>query len=906
MQKTQAGASISGQKTRTMLIGLQQDESLWPALLVAGGTLFLLSLFTFYSPWVIGLLVILTGAVAYHKPPAGTFIGVLLAFPAIAYQSPIFAWLYTLIFAIMLFEVLTNWPLISYLKIIICAPFAPFPLSLVGGFVQFGLTLGALYSGSKRSILLSIPAVIFILLLSTVWLTPNSAFMLTTPLEGNSIYSPTFDVLQRNNLPEVGFADLLPTAASSFGKMFSSEFIPQVNPALGKVFDNLAKLFLSDAAFLQIVAWSLTLFLIGFLPARLPPAHKQMMAGSVLLLIPAAHWLISILYSIPFPWEILPYTIVSIAALGVLEHYKIDISREQLIIRSEKTKKFGKFGIEDLADSAGPQSLDDVGGYEDVKFELREAILMPMQQKELSLAYGIKPPHGILLFGPPGTGKTMLMRALSKELGIGFYYVKCSEILSEWYGESEKNITELFQTAKKTAPCILFFDEIDSIGKRRDSYSADDVAPRVLSVLLAEVDGFQAQNAKPVILIGATNVPDQLDPALMRPGRLDKIIYMPLPDASARELILHVYASRIPLALDIDLSAIAKKTERFSGADLSNLVTEATRLAAREAAAKDVVIPISMKHFLAVLKSTHPSVSIDALESFERFRMDYERRSGGTAASSEQEQKEATAVGWGDVVGLDSVRKALVEAIEIPLLHEDLMKKYKIKPAKGLLLFGPPGCGKTMIVRAASSELHATFLSVSGADLMRKGPDNAVRLLRETFNRAREQAPALIFIDEIEALAPSRSQFSSPILTQLLQELDGVKELKNVMLLGATNKPSQIDSALLRPGRFDKIIYIPPPDAKGRAALFEKNLAGTPGAINYGALASLTKGFSGADITAICQEAKMKLVRDKMAGNEPELSTADVDEVLSGRKASVTDADLMEYEQFRHEYGERK
>lgn len=919
MQRVQAGSSLSGQKTKAMLQTLRQDESLWPAVLVFFGTLFLLSLFEFYHPALILAMAIGTGIIAYKAPHIGTLIGVILAFPAIAYQSPLFAWLYMLVLALSLWEVWTRWYVISFLKIIICAPFAPFPLSILGGFVQFGLTLAALRSGSKDSILISIPSVVMILLLSTLWLAPNSAFMLTQPLGTDSIYAPALDTLQKNLLPAPELIELPSAFFAGLGNVFSWEVASKLSPALGKVFDNLLILFLQDSAFLQLVAWTGVLFLIGFLPGHFESitifgirAGKQFVAGSILFLIPITHWVISSIYDMQYPTEILAYTVSSVVFVGLLEHYNFKISRERSIMRHNNTKKFGKFGIEDLAEGAGPQSMSEVGGYDDVKAELKDAIITPLKNKELSVAYGIKPPRGILLFGPPGTGKTMLMKALSNDLSnelhtnVGFYYIKCSEILSEWYGESEKNITELFHDAKQTAPCILFFDEIDSIGKKRDSYSADDVAPRVLSVLLSEIDGFQTQNAKPVIIIGATNAPDSLDNALIRPGRLDKIIYMPLPDAKAREAVLKVHAAKVPISEDVDFAKLAKMTERFSGADVTNVVIEATRLAAREAATKDVIIPVSMKHFLATLKGMRPSVGLEALENYERFRLDFERRSGGTTGSIEQEQKESAAVKWTDVIGLDSVRKALLEAIEIPLLHDDLMKKYKVKPAKGLLLFGPPGCGKTMIVRAASSELEATFLSVSGADLTRKGPENAVRMLKETFNRAREQPPALIFIDEIEALAPSRSNYSSPILTQLLQELDGVKELKNVMLIGATNKPSQIDNALLRPGRFDKILYIPPPDAKGRAALFARQLSDVAPGVNAGLLSSMAKGYSGADITAICQEAKMKLVRSSIAGKAEELATEDVVAILAQRKPSISDSDLADYEAFVHTYGERR
>lgn len=456
--------------------------------------------------------------------------------------------------------------------------------------------------------------------------------------------------------------------------------------------------------------------------------------------------------------------------------------------------------------------------------------------------------------------------------------------------------------------CILFFDEIDSIGKKRESYSADDVAPRLMSLFLQELDGFKDQ--KNVIVIGATNIPNKLDHALMRPGRFDKIIYMSLPDKDSRKQIFKVHSKKLPLSEDVDFAKLAEISERYSGADLANVCTEAARLAAEQAVAAKKVMPVTMAHFRRVLDAIRPSVSLEKLEEYDQFKMDFERRVG----EPKKEEKE-DAVTWDNVVGLDDVRKALIEAIELPLLHEDLIKQYKIKPSKGLLLFGPPGCGKTLIVKAAANELKASFLTISGASMLKRGYENAVGVIKETFNRARERAPALIFIDEIESIAPSRDLYSNKvvedIVTQMLTELDGVKELKNVMLIGATNKPKMIDSALMRPGRLDKIVFIPPPSPESRAAIFKVNLEGIPleADVNFIELAKNTEGFTGADIASICQEAKMTLVRKRIHAKEqtePKLDHATLASIASKRRPSITVDQLKEYLSFLKQYGERK
>ncbi|MCX8197602.1 MAG: AAA family ATPase [Candidatus Micrarchaeota archaeon] len=926
------GLGMGRQKILANIQMIRSDENIGGAILVALGTLFMLLSFPFYPIYIVFLLAIATGVIAYKQPPFGTIASMALALPAVAYQAPVLAWVFSMALAITLFEAFEHWKTISFLQVAILMPFAPEPISLLSGFIFLALGIAAMHFGSQHSFAISLPAIFIVLLLSTVWLQPTSSFI-TISNSYQSLYGPAMDQLQNNGKPAVELGLLISEMGMAFASMFSIDNLRYVSPAIEKIGSNTITLLAKDSALPQLAAWAAALFLCAFLPARFEHRYKQALSSLSLFIVPAANAVTAPAFGNSFSELAFLYCGLSVGAIAVLEHYGFALSQEKKVIRAKKQKAFGKFGLQDLGDSEGVDSLDDVGGYEDVKLELREAIVAPLKQKELTYTYGIKPPNGILLFGPPGTGKTLLMKALAKELSLGFYYVKCSDLLSEWYGESEKNVAEVFAIARKNAPCVLFFDEIDSIGKRRDAYTSDDVAPRIMSVLLEELDGFKGK--KTVITIGATNVPDQLDPALMRPGRFDKVIYMHLPDAKAREAIFKVHLSKLPREENIDYGKLAAMTERYSGADIKNICTEASRLAAREALKSDAVVPITMSHLVSTIKKIKPSVSLEQLETYEKFRMDYERRTEAV-----EKEPEPDKVRWEDVAGLDEVRRILLEAIEIPLLHEELLKEMDVKPPKGLLLFGPPGCGKTMIVKAAVNELKANFLSISGAELMKGKDKHPAAYVKEVFNRARESAPALVFIDEIEALAPSRNEYRGGILTELLQEIDGVKELKNVMIIGATNKPSALDSAILRPGRFDKIIYIPPPDLPARERLFAISLAKAIKGyarklaaklkgysqmdekqkrkaedmvadevlktLDFRKMAELTEGFSGADIASVCQEVKMQLVRNELAGKITPFNTEFVVKAISGRRPSITQADLNEYAQFKRAYGERK
>ncbi len=510
-------------------------------------------------------------------------------------------------------------------------------------------------------------------------------------------------------------------------------------------------------------------------------------------------------------------------------------------------------------------SWDDIGGYEDVKKEIREYIEFPLKNKEIAKTYGLRPPKGVLLFGPPGCGKTLMMRALAGEAKLNFIYVNVSDIMSKWYGESEARLKELFANARKNAPCILFFDEIDTIGVRRETHSGDSVTPRLLSLMLSEIDGLHSDDG--VIIVGSTNVPQTLDKALLRAGRFDKLIFIGPPNKQARLEILKVHCAGKPLAPDVDLSKIAEMTERYSGADLANICQEAARKVAVEALESKTERKITMQDFMEIIQRYKPSITLQMLEEFEKFRLDYERRSRKSEDAKEGEDK----ITLDDIGGYTKVKQELKELLELQLKYARLMEQMKVPPIRGLLLYGPPGVGKTMMAKALAKTLDVKLISVSVAEIMYKGYEGAVATIKEVFNRARENRPAIILLDELDAIASKRTQRgngeSSKIVNQLLTEMDGIRNLKEVVVIGTTNRIKVIDPALLRPGRFDIVIKMGLPNLEERLDILQKYL-GVENCqeVDCRKIAELTENYTGADLAAVAREAKIRVLKDIIRG----------------------------------------
>ncbi len=523
-----------------------------------------------------------------------------------------------------------------------------------------------------------------------------------------------------------------------------------------------------------------------------------------------------------------------------------------VVVTSDTEIKILKDTLEEMA--VRDVSYEDIGGLSREIRMVREMIELPLRHPEIFQKLGIRPPQGLLLHGPPGTGKTLIARAVASETEANFMSMSGPEITSKFYGESEKRLREIFEEAEKNAPSIIFIDEIDSIAPKREDV-AGDLERRVVAQLLSLMDGLASRGE--VIVIAATNRPNSLDPAIRRGGRFDREIEIGIPDKNRRLEILYVHTRGMPVEDSLDLETIAEMTHGFVGADLASLCKEAAMH--------------TLNRLIPDLDSEE-SIPIRILEDLMVTEEDFRFALKMIEPSAMREVfVEVTEVHWHQVGGLDRAKQELVEAVEWPLKYPDAFESIGIRPPRGVLLLGPPGTGKTLLAKAVATESGVNFISVKGPELLSKWVGESERAVREVFRKAKQAAPSLIFFDEVDSIVPARgsgldSHATERVVSQFLTELDGVVELKDVVVLAATNRPDLVDPSLLRPGRFDRLIKIPMPDRVARERIFEIHLSGMPLAedVSVSDLAQMTENRTGADIETLCREAGMLALRENI------------------------------------------
>ena len=523
-------------------------------------------------------------------------------------------------------------------------------------------------------------------------------------------------------------------------------------------------------------------------------------------------------------------------------------------------------------------TYEDIGGLHEEIQRVREMVELPLRHPELFQRLGIEPPKGVLLHGFPGCGKTLLARAVANESEANFFSINGPEIMSKFYGESEARLREIFQQAQQNAPSIIFIDELDAIAPKREEVTGE-VERRVVAQLLALMDGLSGRGN--VIVIGATNRPGALDPALRRPGRFDREIEIGVPDKKGRYEILQIHTRGMPLAEDVDLKKLSEMSHGYTGADQAALC--------RETAMK------ALRRYLPQINLEEERIPPSVLEKMEVKMEDFMNAYKEVTPTAMREVYiEVPTVHWDDIGGLEVVKQELKEAVEWPIKSPEIFERLGIKPPKGILLYGPPGCGKTLLARAVATESEANFITIKGPEVFSKWVGESEKAIREVFRKARMAAPSVIFFDEMDSLVPRRglgfgdSGVSERVISQLLTEMDGIVALEDIVVIAATNRPDIVDPAVLRPGRFDRLIYVPEPDEKSRLQIFKIYTKNMPLAKDVGLsqLVAIAKNYSGADIEALCREAGMHALRRDV--NAKEVTMIDFQEAIKSVGPSIT------------------
>ena len=855
----------------------------------------------FYPAALLILLIILLFAATLYHPFLGLIMFMVLIVPPIMYQTPALAWIFMFIISGSLILGYRYYRTLAFSYILLGLALSPlgYVLSIPA------LAFSVLIVGYRRGLVLGAIFVLGAVMFSAVMGIQNSAYIVYDGVAAHGVIAGSNSFLQYSvpNKPILHIGTFMAGLSSAYSSFTNGDVISNMSSEFGGLLSALA--YSPVGYVIQFLGTLGIIVAIDFFAVNSRSRYK----GTKASLVVAAYALLYVAVSGimgAHTMYILPAASFAIAPICfyMLERQGVSPVKALEVRKQDVRLKFGDV-FEDLMAEGNVESFDDIGNYDAVKRELIDAVITPLEEKGVARAYNIKPVKGILFFGPPGSGKTMIMRALSKEIHGAFYQVKASTLISAFPGETERLIANMFKTAKAHSPAVLFIDEIDSLARSRESMDVSESHRQALTQLLTEMDGFAKSDH--IIVVGATNVPNLVDTALMRPGRMDRVIYMPLPDLNGRRKILELYLKKLPVANDVNIKELAEKTERFSGADIKTLVESVAQTIAKEATEEGKVLEITQADLMSAIRHTKPSTTLAQIDEYNKFRIDYERRmfQEGTVEVSEGTSMD-------DVVGLDDAKKAITEAIQIPLMHPDLIKRYDIKPINGMLLFGPPGTGKSMLMKAVGEEMKGvTVLELRGSEIANLKTEDAVAQVKEVFNRARENVPSVIYIDEIDGIMPKRdtsSEGSQRLTNQMLEEMDGVRKTAAIVVIAATNRPSALDPAVLRPGRMDKLIFVKPPNEAQRALLFEMYLKNAPcdRDIDFKRLGSLAKGFTGADIASVCREAKTEALESTIkSGTEARITEKSVEGIIDSTKPSAPESSLSVFLSFFAKYGER-
>ncbi|KLE34529.1 CDC48 family AAA ATPase [Aurantiacibacter luteus] len=583
-------------------------------------------------------------------------------------------------------------------------------------------------------------------------------------------------------------------------------------------------------------------------------------------------------------------------ALTEIRLQVVSTSPKGIVHIDENTEVELRAEFEEPRSARGMINYDDVGGMEDTIKQLREMVELPLRYPELFTRLGVDPPKGVLLHGPPGTGKTRLAQAVANESDAEFFAINGPEIMGSAYGESEKRLREVFEEAERSQPAIVFIDEIDSIAPKRQNVQGE-AEKRLVAQLLTLMDGLQSRAN--LVVIAATNRPDAVDEALRRPGRFDREIVIGVPDEQGRREILAIHTRGMPLGDGVDLAELARSTHGFVGADLAALTREAAIEAVRRI----------MPRLDLDAREIPPEVLAELQVEKEDFREALKRVQ---PSAMREVMVQAPTVGWADIGGLGEAEEKLKEGVELPLKNPQAFERLGIRPAKGFLLYGPPGTGKTLLAKAVAKEAEANFISMKSSDLLSKWYGESEQQIARMFARARAVAPCVIFIDEIDSLVPARGsgagepQVTARVVNTILAEMDGMEELSSIVVIGATNRPTLVDPALLRPGRFDELVYVGAPDEAGREHILGIHTKAMPLAddVDLKAIAAKTERFTGADLEDVTRRAGLNAIR-RSNGAPDSVTKADFDEALEDSRATVTAQMEEEYKKMKGELKKR-